>query len=152
MAVAKLWAVNALAIELEINPTSLGRIVARLEPASSVNGMNTYLMADVVRLLLNRSAPNGVGDELNPQMEKAKLDEARRRKVDLEIAELEGSMVKRDEVYQAMTDMVHTCKSRLRGLPAKVLHRIMGCASYEEALPILEAEIEEALIELSETI
>lgn len=157
--IALKWTISGLATELDMDRRTLSKLLKRVAPAETKTEVGRmvhyYFMSDVVKLMIE-GAYTTVDDPeaklFNPQQIKAALDDERRRKVELERMELEGLLCRRDDVIQEITTMIHSAKSKLRGLPSKCLHQIMAASDYETALPVMTRAIDEALDELGDEI
>ena len=94
----------------------------------------------------------GVADDgqvYDYEAERARLTKAQADKTELEAAELAGHLVRVDEVEVEWSRMLGSVRSRLLSLPTKAAPRARTALNDEEAAALIEAEILEALQELS---
>lgn len=142
--IAKEWTYKGLATELNIDEKTMAKRLAGLEPIRVSGRAKYFLMRDVFRHL-----QAGAG-ALDPQQETAKLNEARRFKVELETRLMEGELGRVEEFKSIVANMVTNAKVRLLSLPQKAAHRVLAVTEYAEAEEILRELIAEALYELAE--
>jgi hypothetical protein len=90
-------------------------------------------------------------DTLDPQQEQAKLSEARRIRIELQNEVMRGELCRTAEVEKHWEDVINAAKTRLRGLPHRLAHQVMGASDHAEGLRIMERGIHEVLEELSGT-
>lgn len=144
---AQEWTVSGLAVELKMDARRLGQMLEGLQPhRTSGSGKRVrqyYWLRDVFDWL--QSGDNA----LDPQQEAAKLNEARRIKLEIQTSMLRGELCRTDDVEKLWADHIANCKNRLRAIPHKAAHQIMAAADHAEGLRILESAIYEALDELS---
>jgi phage terminase Nu1 subunit (DNA packaging protein) len=88
-------------------------------------------------------------NKIDYDMEHALLERRRREKLDIEIAQIRGTMHKSEDVEKVMNDMLANCRSKLLALPSKVAPRLIAREDIGELQDILQIEILEALSELS---
>jgi phage terminase Nu1 subunit (DNA packaging protein) len=100
------------------------------------------------RLLSEMGVAND-GQAYDYEAERARLTKAQADKTELEAAELAGSLVRVDEVEAEWSRMLGSMRSRLLSLPSKAGPRVRVALNDEEAAALIEAEILEALQELS---
>jgi hypothetical protein len=86
---------------------------------------------------------------LDLNAERTRLTKAQADKTELEAAELAGSLVRVDEVEAEWARMLGSMRSRLLSLPSKAGPRVRVALNDEEAAALIEAEVLEALQELS---
>jgi hypothetical protein len=140
---AQEWTVLGLSVELGIDRVVLGKKLKGLKPAREDGKSRFFYMADVFRHLAH-------GENLDPQQEAAKLNKARREKLEIEKAELIGLVVNINEVADMWTEQITHMKARLLSIPSKATTQILAADTYGEAEKILKAQIREALGELAE--
>lgn len=83
------------------------------------------------------------------ETERARLTKAQADKTELEARELRGEMVMAEHVIESWSRMLGAVRARLLSLPSKVGPRARAAAGDEEAARVIEAEVLEALEELS---
>jgi phage terminase Nu1 subunit (DNA packaging protein) len=82
--------------------------------------------------------------------ERARLTKAQADKTELEARELQGEMVVADAVIEEWARMLGALRARLLSIPSKTAPRARGAQSDEHASKLIEAEVLEALQELSD--
>lgn len=108
---------------------------------------NEYEMAACIRWYVNREAGGDGALDLN--QERARLAKAQADKTSLEAAELMGEMVRYEEISAHWTSRAAACRALLLTIPTKAAPRVRAAANDFEAAAMLEAEICEALEEIS---
>ncbi|MHC1683696.1 MAG: hypothetical protein AB6733_12180 [Clostridiaceae bacterium] len=83
-------------------------------------------------------------------VEKVLLERAKKRKLEIQVAEMEGVMHKAEDIEKLWTWSIANFKSRIRALPTKVSPQVQIAADLKEINSILSKEIDEILLELSE--
>lgn len=81
--------------------------------------------------------------------ERAQLENARRRKLELEIAALEGDLLPAEQVKDALNVMITNCRARLLAIP-HALAPALRPDDPQAAHALLESSIHEALHELAD--
>jgi phage terminase Nu1 subunit (DNA packaging protein) len=89
------------------------------------------------------------GETYDYESERARLTKAQADKAELESAELRGEMVRADDLIEEWGRMVGSLRSRLLSIPSKTAPVSRAATTDEEAKTLIEAEIIEALEELS---
>jgi len=89
-------------------------------------------------------------EELNFAQEHTLLERAKRKKAEIELDQLEGTLLIATEVEQAMATMILTCKSRLLAIPSRCAPQLIGQRDMSKIASILKDEIYQALNELKE--
>jgi hypothetical protein len=141
--IAKEWTYKGLATEFDCDEKALAKKLAGLEPIRTNGNRKYFLMKHVWRHL---QAGEGA---LDPQQETAKLNEARRLKVELETRVMEGELGSVSQFEGIVAEMVTNCKVRLLAIPQKAAHRVLAVTEYSEAESILKELVDEALFELA---
>lgn len=83
------------------------------------------------------------------EAERARLTKAQADKTELEAAELAGHLVRVEDVETEWSRMLGSVRARLLSLPTKAAPRARVAVNDEEAAALIEAEVVEALQELS---
>jgi phage terminase Nu1 subunit (DNA packaging protein) len=94
----------------------------------------------------------GVADDgvaYDYEAERARLTKAQADKTELEAAELAGHLVRVEDVETEWSRMLGAVRARLLSLPTKAAPRARVAVNDEEAAALIEAEVAEALQELS---
>jgi hypothetical protein len=81
--------------------------------------------------------------------ERAALANAQRQKIEFELAETRGELVRVDDVLNAWAGHISTVKTALFGLPARMAGQIAGPGKRAQVEAVLRAAIKDALTELS---
>jgi len=84
------------------------------------------------------------------EKERARLTKAQADRTELEAAELRGEMVRSDWVIEEWGRMLGAMRMRLLSIPTKAAPRVRGALTDEAAAKLIEAEVLEALGELSD--
>lgn len=141
-----------MAVEFGIDVKTVKKRVASAVPVHTThNGTRKlYLLKDVARQVLGLRDDYGSNDEvLDPQQENARLNLARREKVEFETAVLRGEYLRADDVEALLYEMVTNCKTKILGMPSKYTHLILASDDHAEAVDIFDSSCREALEELS---
>jgi len=101
-----------------------------------------------IRYLRTRSQglQNASGD-LNE--ERTRLTKLQADKAQLEVQEMEESLVSVEKITEEWVGYVSNVRSKLLALPSKVSHRVQAAETYAEAEQILKESVYDALHELS---
>ena len=82
--------------------------------------------------------------------EKTKLTAAQARKAELEVEEMEGSLIPAQLVQDTWIDYVSNARAKLLGMPSRIAHQVITVDKYAEAELILKEQVHEALNELAQ--
>ena len=102
----KLWSVNALATEFQKDRRTVAKRLEEVDEAAP----GKYLMRMAAPAILGVTA-------LDPTQQRAALENARTRKIELEIAKLEGELLDSGLVKRAVEDMIVRARARLLAIP-----------------------------------
>ena len=94
----------------------------------------------------SRGLQNNSGD-LNE--EKTRLTKLQADKAELEVREMEQSLVSVEKITEEWVGYAANVRSKLLALPSKVSHRVQSADTYAEAEKILKEAVYDALYELS---
>ena len=100
-----------------------------------------------LRKLGGYNKKSGTGDIAE---EKAKLTAAQARKAELEVEQLEKTLIPAQLVEDTWVDYVSNVRAKLLGLPSRVAHQVITVDKYAEAELIIKEQVYEALNELAE--
>jgi len=100
-----------------------------------------------LRKLGGYNKKSGTGDIAE---EKTKLTAAQARKAELEVEEMEGSLIPSQLVEDTWIDYVSNARAKLLGLPSRIAHQVITVDKYAEAELILKEQVHEALNELAQ--
>lgn len=117
-------------------------------------GANGYPPRDFGQWLKRRHlrgvGVDSTGTRYDYETERARLTKAQADKTELEAKELRGEMIRAEHVIEAWARMLGAMRARMLSLPQKAAPRARGAMSDEEAATLIEAEVLEALQELSD--
>jgi phage terminase Nu1 subunit (DNA packaging protein) len=113
-----------------------------LDDGLPVNDDGSYDASGTISWRLSRESSN-------PAKERADLDAARRRKLELEIEKLEGSQVSADEAREFIANMTSRARARLLAVPASAAGRA-NPDNPKQAEQAFSDGIHEALTELAD--
>ena len=140
---AQAWTVNGLATELCMDRRKVGKYVEGLEPVK-VDGRSKYFrLRDVVQAIFGTGALDG------PQ-ERAKLDVAKRKKLELEIAEKRRELLPADEVKIYYSKLVMNARGRLLALPSALAPQLAVEGDVAACAILIKQGVYDALEELAE--
>lgn len=109
--------------------------------------------SDVFRWLVEREIgkrlPAG-NESLDPQQERALLDRARRREVELRLREREGELIPASVVEAEWVRLVSTFRQRLLALPSRVSPLVAAESDVSKVHGIIEGLLHECMTALSE--
>jgi phage terminase Nu1 subunit (DNA packaging protein) len=130
----------------------LKRLDGEMDPPPwTGNGYDCAKFGDWMRRRWRReSGVTSDGVVYDYETERARLTKAQADKTELEARELHGEMVRVDEVVEAWARMLGALRARMLALPSKAGPRARAAAGDEQAAEEIEAEVLEALEELSD--
>lgn len=151
---AKLWSLNALAVELGRDRRSLARILESLPPdeeetSKSGRVSRRWRMARVVGHLID--GERGVDGEgsLDLNQERARLARAQREKTELEVAVTRGELIRRQHMMETLGRALTAFRARLLSAASK-LAPLVNAGNPNLARDLIERELNEALSELAD--
>jgi hypothetical protein len=103
----KLWTINALATEFQKDRRTVAKRLEEVEEAAP----GKYLLRHAAPAILGITA-------LDPTQQRAALENARTRKIELEIEKLEGSLLDATAVRMAVENMIGRARAKLLAVPA----------------------------------
>lgn len=83
--------------------------------------------------------------------EEVRLTRARADKIELEVAEKEGTLIKVSEVVKVWSDYILACRAKLLSVPTKLAYELAGESDPLAIESILREVIDESLRELART-
>ena len=142
-----------LAEHLDLSPQSISDLIGK--GIFTISSGRSPVNIDVCRIQyinhIRKSArytrKDGTGDIAE---EKAKLTAAQARKAELEVEQLEKSLIPAQLVEDTWIDYVSNVRARLLGLPSRVAHQVITVDKYAEAELIIKEQVHEALNELAQ--
>lgn len=108
---------------------------------------NVYDTTKVFKWRLEKAEHGDSAHDLTA--ERAALARAQREKIELELSETRGELVRVDAVLGAWAQHISTVKTALLGLPAKLAGQIAGPGRRAQVEATLRAEVRQILTELS---
>ena len=146
--IPKTWTLSALSVELGLDRRSLARRLEGLAPVSeTTKGKRVdrrYKLAAVVQHLYASE-----GQRLDLNDERAKLAVLQQEKLQLEIAELRGDLVRLPEVEGRWNEMLAAMRAKLLALPSKLAVAVAPPERIQAAQDRAQALVHEALSELA---
>jgi hypothetical protein len=121
------WSVNRLACELGMDRRSLARKLEGLEPVEerkAETGNRTerfYRLADVFAHLANGSA-----EKLDLNAERARLTIVQRQKLEMELGEMQGELIRVEAVVKHWQDGLANMRSHFLRIPSQIAMRHPG--------------------------
>ena len=142
-----------LAEHLDLSPQSISDLIGK--GIFTIGSGRSPVNIDVCRIQyinhIRKSArytrKDGTGDIAE---EKAKLTAAQARKAELEVEQLEKSLIPAQLVEDTWVDYVSNVRAKLLGLPSRVAHQVITVDKYAEAELIIKEQVHEALNELAQ--
>ena len=141
---ARLWSVNALATELDMDRRTVAKRLANVTPSGERGGHSVWRMADALPALF------GPGKGAPPDMEH---DRARKMAAEADMAEMRrdvesGRLIELQVVADVVRGEYATVRTRLGSLPGILAPRLDTSRALEFQ-PIIAEAINEILTELS---
>jgi len=115
-----------------------------LEPVAVDRRSRRWDPRDALPILL------GVGDGLNPQAERARLDRARAELAELKLEEERGELVRGAAVESWLVRLLGAVTQRIRAIPPKAAPEVRATPSDATGEAVLAGFIDEALTELAD--
>ena len=88
--------------------------------------------------------------ETDLQTERTRLAKAQADRTEMEVGQLQDSLIKSDDVIDKWSELIGNCRAKLLNTPAKIAHIVVATETYAEVEEIIRNEIHEALNELAE--
>jgi phage terminase Nu1 subunit (DNA packaging protein) len=105
-----------------------------------------YESRELIPLLYGVSAADG--EKLDLSQERARLAKLQGDKADLELKEMRGDLLRRDDVVSEVSEAIANCRAKLLNIPAKAAAVTVAAESVPEAQRLLHELVCEALDEL----
>ena len=137
------WSITGLATELKMSRERIARAVENIEPVREAGKVKYYRMAEAVRALFEV-------EDLHPAEERAKLDRARREKVELELAARRGELVEVGDVEEAWSKRVIAVRARMLAMPNTLAPQVAVESNAADCQRILKESVYAALSELAQ--
>ena len=136
------WTQNALSVELSMDRRKLAQLLIDC-PSYQKGKYTCYRLRDVFDHITAK------GKKLDPAQESAKLNQARRTKVEIETLIIKGELCRTEDVADKWFNHITACKTRLLAMPTKLAYQVVSATEYGEAEKIIKDAVYEALEELS---
>ena len=141
---AQRWTISSLAVELGKDKRTMARLVADVDPVYVDGKSSYYLMKDAVDRLVSDK-----GKKLDPSQEAAKLNQARRTKVEIETLIIKGDLCRTEDVAHWWMNATSAAKTKFLAMPTRLAHQVLSATEYGETERILKECVNEALDELA---
>ena len=145
---ARLWTLNALAVELGRDRRTLARLLEDLPPddAQTDTAGREHRRWRLARVIEHIYAST---DELDLNAERARLAKAQADKTEIENEVRAGRLLEQDRVIREVGDMLAAFRARVIAIPDAV-GQLFDPATARKVVPALRARLYEALAELAE--
>ncbi len=124
---------------------------AGIKPEKVTRNTHYYRPPEALRAIYADPSEGLHQQHLSVSEERAKLINAQRRRVEMEIEERTGQLVEIDLVRDTILSGVTILRGRLEQMPAAIASRIMTADSQSSAEGIIMDEVEQALGDLQKT-
>lgn len=101
-----------------------------------------------IKYLQDRALPPGIGS-IDRESEKVGLLKAQRRHKELEVAELEGSLIRVNDVERLWGDLIVAVRGKLLAFPTSMGPLLQGADSLPEIVTMCRTSMEDILHDLS---
>jgi phage terminase Nu1 subunit (DNA packaging protein) len=140
-----LISVNKIAALTGLDRRTVSRRLEHLTPKPGPNRALLYESRDALPAVYGTG---GEGETLNPQLERAALDKARRLDLEQRMAEREGQLLPAELVLELGSRLVAAARSRMLAIPSKVRGRYPDLEP--AAIDEIDSLVREALTELGD--
>lgn len=138
------WTMSSLSVEMKMDKRRVAKLIDGLKPHRTQGNRDYYYFRDVVDHIMAN------GDALDPSQESAKLNQARREKVEMETRIMRGDLCETEAVRGLWTEVVTNAKAKLLAMPHKIAPQVVGM-EYSDALSLMNEAVRESLAELEST-
>lgn len=128
-----------------VHRNRLARLLNDLPCTAGAKGAKLYESVDALRVVYQGSAP----DRLDPQQERAKLDQARRLEIERKAEVDSGRLLPVEDVTRVWVDLVLRAKSVLLAIPTRAAPDLLRCTELKAVEDKLRGAIHGALDVLS---
>lgn len=128
-----------------IHRNRLARLLQDLPCTAGAKGAKVYESVDALRVVYQANAP----DRLDPQQERAKLDQARRLEIERKAEVESGLLLRAEEVTAVWVEVARNSKAVLLAIPSRAAPDLLRCTGLKEVEDKLRAAIHDALDLLS---
>jgi len=141
------WTLGGLATELRRDKRWLAKLIADagLEPVKEKGRVKYWRMADVVKAIMGRD------QALDLTAERARLAANQAKKLELEIAQIEGSLVPIETAKEALEKQVVAAKGKLLSMASRLSQRIASITGGDllEIEQLITDEVHDVLKEMA---
>lgn len=138
---------NALAELLEKDRRTIDRKLRNI-PFEKKGRSNLYDLKTALDAIFLEHESDGDDEEINIRLEKAKLDRARRKLVELELEVKKSNLIPKDVLERNLSGIFGEIKAKILGIPTKAAQRFSG-KTQKEVRSILDRLCKETLRDLS---
>lgn len=146
------WSVSGLATEFEVDRRTVAARInkANVKPCGKDGRSLLYWMADVAPALIDpvRIDPATM-EEIDYQIEKARLTKHQADKAEMESATIKGDLLKREHVSKVASDLVAATRSKLLNMPQKLAAQCVG-KDRNAIQENIAKSVHDALLDISE--
>jgi len=135
--VAQEWTISGLAVELRMDRRTIGKALTGVDPVRSDNKTDFYLMADVVRAMLEQKT--GTGD---PQKEQARLNKLRADQIEMALAKDRREYLPVELLESALSEFARQAKAIFETLPKRLKQANPALKARE--IRVIETELNKA--------
>ena len=108
-----------------------------------------FSVPDCVSQYMGYKSGETENQDINYQIEHARLEKAKRKKAELEVNQLEGRLLDSDAVELFMSNIIINAKTKLRGTPVKIAPLLQGETDLDVIEDIILRGYDDFLLELS---
>lgn len=141
----QLWSMYGLSVELQIYREKLARDLVALPPDVEDETGKRWTMARVVEHLRQQTS----GAKLDRTQEDARLKRAQAEKMEMELAQLRGEMVRVQDVGEFITGMAMAFRAKILAAPKRLAPVVLNMKKAGEIQTRIEKDLHQALDELS---
>jgi phage terminase Nu1 subunit (DNA packaging protein) len=147
----KLWSINALAIDLDLDRRTVASRIKDVPPAGELRKHNAWWLADVAPMLVSvqSSKTNSNSDET--AVYAAAIAKERADKLAMENAQRRGELIPVADMTVAMQTAFAYVRAQLLAIPTKAAPTVITLETTGEVNEHLTELIHDALREISET-
>ena len=146
------YPVATIAKLLDITDRHLRRLVSEGILIRDDGKRGRYPITNVTLYIkyLRERAFGNEAKETDLQTERTRLAKAQADRTEMEVGQLQLSLIKTNEVIDKWSELIGNCRAKLLNTPAKIAHLVIAAEDYATAEEIIRTEIHEALNELAE--
>lgn len=138
---AQHWSLSALAVELGKDRRFVGKLLEGVPVASKTGQGEKYLMRDVIAAMMDR-------DDLDATQEKARKDKMLADKTEIQVRQLEGTLVDAEEMARAVGEHIAAATTRFQAMGPMLKTQLATESDPDQVEKIINEYNREALGEL----